>query len=136
MDTIVKETAKIIHPFILIFGFYVALHGHITPGGGFAAGAIIGSAFALLVLSFNERDVEHDLTRHELIGIKSFAGLFMLLIVLEGSHMLRGYLMGTQAAFSLWSGGFTIIMNAMGTMMVASAIILIIYIIDTESWKR
>ncbi|MCK4928060.1 MAG: sodium:proton antiporter, partial [Candidatus Aenigmarchaeota archaeon] len=78
MDTIIKETTKIVFPFILIYGLYIALHGHITPGGGFAAGAIIGSAFVLLVISFEERDVEHKLTIHKLIDIKSVSGLLML----------------------------------------------------------
>ncbi|NJE77437.1 MnhB domain-containing protein, partial [Thermococcus sp. ES12] len=33
--TIIKTTTKILAPLILIFGSYIILHGHLTPGGGF-----------------------------------------------------------------------------------------------------
>lgn len=36
-----------IYPFILIFGFYVIINGHVTPGGGFQGGAILASVFVI-----------------------------------------------------------------------------------------
>lgn len=135
MDTIIKETTKIIFPFILIYGLYIALHGHLTPGGGFAAGAIIGSAFVLLVISFEEKDVEHKLTIHELIDIKSVSGLLMLLVLSKLGYYFRDALIESQTIFRLWSGGFTIMMNIAGMLMVATAIILIIYSLEKEAWR-
>ncbi len=135
MDTIIKETTKIIFPFILIYGVYIALHGHITPGGGFAAGAIIGSAFALLMISFDERDLEHKLTIHELISLKSVSGLLMLLVMSKLGYHFRDALIESQTIFRLWSGGFTIMMNIAGMLMVATAIILIIYSLEKEAWR-
>jgi len=35
-----------------LFGFYIIAHGHLTPGGGFQGGAVVGSAFALLIVSY------------------------------------------------------------------------------------
>ncbi len=135
MDTIIKETTKIVFPFILIYGLYIALHGHITPGGGFAAGAIIGSAFVLLVISFEERDVEHKLTIHKLIDIKSVSGLLMLLVLSKLGYNFRDALIESQTIFQLWSGGFTIMMNVAGMLMVATAIIVIIFSLEKEAWK-
>ncbi len=135
MDTIIKETTKIVFPFILIYGLYIALHGHITPGGGFAAGAIIGSAFVLLVISFEERDVEHKLTIHKLIDIKSVSGLLMLLVLSKLGYHFRDALIESQTIFQLWSGGFTIMMNIVGMLMVATAIIVIIFSLEKEAWK-
>ncbi len=135
MDTIIKETTKIVFPFILIYGLYIALHGHITPGGGFAAGAIIGSAFVLLVISFEERDVEHKLTIHKLIDIKSVSGLLMLLVLSKLGYHFRDALIESQTIFQLWSGGFTIMMNVAGMLMVATAIIVIIFSLEKEAWK-
>ncbi|MCK5042467.1 MAG: MnhB domain-containing protein [Candidatus Aenigmarchaeota archaeon] len=135
MDTIIKETTKIVFPFILIYGLYIALHGHITPGGGFAAGAIIGSAFVLLVISFEERDVEHKLTIHKLIDIKSVSGLLMLLVLSKLGYNFRDALIESQTIFELWSGGFTIMMNIVGMLMVATAIIVIIFSLEKEAWK-
>ena len=38
-------------PFIVVFGAYVFIHGELSPGGGFQAGAIIASAFVLARLT-------------------------------------------------------------------------------------
>jgi len=135
MDTIIKETTKIVFPFILLYGLYIALHGHITPGGGFAAGAIVGSAFVLLVISFEERDVEHKLTIHKLIDIKSVSGLLMLLVLSKLGYHFRDALIESQTIFELWSGGFTIMMNIAGMLMVATAIIVIIFSLEREAWR-
>ncbi len=39
-----------IGPVILLFGFYVVIHGHISPGGGFQGGAIIASGIIFFIL--------------------------------------------------------------------------------------
>ena len=49
---IVRVMAKILIPFILIFGCYVQMHGDYGPGGGFQAGVIIASAFILYAMVF------------------------------------------------------------------------------------
>ena len=38
-------------PFIVMFGAYVFIHGELSPGGGFQAGAIVASAFVLARLT-------------------------------------------------------------------------------------
>jgi multicomponent Na+:H+ antiporter subunit B len=55
MTLIVKNTARLVSGFIAVFGIYVALTGHVTPGGGFAGGVILAAAAALIVLSFGRR---------------------------------------------------------------------------------
>ena len=42
---LLERAMGIIYPIILIFGVYVILNGHISPGGGFQGGAILGSVF-------------------------------------------------------------------------------------------
>ena len=41
---------RFLFPLILIFGAYIFIHGHLTPGGGFQGGAIIASGFLLTML--------------------------------------------------------------------------------------
>ena len=55
MDAIIKTTTRLLVPLIMVFGFYVSLHGHISPGGGFPGGVILASAFLLLVIAFTEK---------------------------------------------------------------------------------
>jgi multisubunit Na+/H+ antiporter MnhB subunit len=48
---IVRTIANVIFPFALVFGIYVILHGHLTPGGGFQGGAATASAIAMMLCS-------------------------------------------------------------------------------------
>jgi len=43
MSKIVRTITNILYSSILIFGFYVIMHGHLTPGGGFQGGAVVAS---------------------------------------------------------------------------------------------
>ena len=49
---IIRVVAKLIIPYILLFGFYVQFHGDFGPGGGFQAGVILASALILYGLVF------------------------------------------------------------------------------------
>jgi multicomponent Na+:H+ antiporter subunit B len=51
-DLIVKTITKLVVPFIQLYGIFVILHGHLSPGGGFAGGAIIGASLILFTLAF------------------------------------------------------------------------------------
>ncbi len=51
-DTILQKVALLLVPVILMFGIYVVLNGHLSPGGGFSGGAIIGSAFILYLNAY------------------------------------------------------------------------------------
>lgn len=48
-DIILQKIAFVLVPIIFIFGIYVILNGHISPGGGFSGGAIIGAGMILYV---------------------------------------------------------------------------------------
>lgn len=52
MSPIVKSMTRIVSTFIMLYGVSIVLYGHISPGGGFAGGIIIASAFILIVLAF------------------------------------------------------------------------------------
>ena len=51
-DVILRTMAGIISPFVIMFGIYVVLNGHISPGGGFSGGAIIGAGLILISQGF------------------------------------------------------------------------------------
>lgn len=52
MTPIVKTIARFAIGIVVIFGAYIVLYGHLTPGGGFAGGVILASGYVLLMLSF------------------------------------------------------------------------------------
>jgi len=54
-DVILKTMAVILVPMIMIFGVYVVVNGHLSPGGGFSGGAIIGAALILFASAFGTK---------------------------------------------------------------------------------
>ncbi len=51
-DPILQRVIALVLPCILLFGVYVVLNGHLSPGGGFSGGAIMGAGFILFSASF------------------------------------------------------------------------------------
>ncbi|MDW7669187.1 MAG: MnhB domain-containing protein [Bacillota bacterium] len=47
--------SRVLFPFILVFGFYVIVNGHLTPGGGFQGGAILATAILITYFIIPER---------------------------------------------------------------------------------
>jgi len=63
---LLSGTLKMIYPFVLIFGFYVIVNGHITPGGGFQGGAILAAVFVIKYLVVPELTIRiHTLKKIE-----------------------------------------------------------------------
>jgi len=54
MTIIVRKVTQFIAPIIFLFGIYIVFYGHLTPGGGFAGGVIMASAFILQILANGE----------------------------------------------------------------------------------
>jgi len=52
---IIQTAVRLMVPFIQLFGLYVIVHGHYSPGGGFQGGVILGASFILLALAFDMR---------------------------------------------------------------------------------
>ena len=51
-DTILQQVTFILFPLIMIFGIYVVVNGHLSPGGGFSGGAIMGAGLILYLNAF------------------------------------------------------------------------------------
>ncbi len=48
---IISYTGFLLVPLIMIFGAYLVVHGHLSPGGGFQGGAVAASGTALLLIA-------------------------------------------------------------------------------------
>jgi multicomponent Na+:H+ antiporter subunit B len=55
---IIRTIAQKLFPFIMLFGFYLISHGHLSPGGGFQGGVVLGTAIILLALSHGIEQTE------------------------------------------------------------------------------
>ena len=126
MGEIVETVARWIKGFILTYGIYVMLYGHITPGGGFEGGVIIACGFILPVLATGRTDFNRKAA--SLLG--SGGVLLFLAIALTGMWMNGGAFfrnfIETPAGshFTLLSGGIIPIANIALGLMVASTLFL------------
>ena len=53
-DPIVRTVCKFVIPVILVFGIYILLNGHLSPGGGFSGGAILASGFIIFAMVWGD----------------------------------------------------------------------------------
>ncbi|MEM1513290.1 MAG: MnhB domain-containing protein [Candidatus Thermoplasmatota archaeon] len=92
MSVIVKTIASILFPIAMIFSFYVIMHGHLTPGGGFQGGAIGASAIALLVVAFGVRYVEKRGSEEKISSFESIGGIIFVFVALLGIFVSMSFL--------------------------------------------
>ncbi len=84
MSRIVKTVTNFVYGFIIIFGFYIIAHGHLTPGGGFQGGAVVGSAFALLLVSYGSLNSTKFLKKDIFSLFENFGLLFFIVLGFSG----------------------------------------------------
>lgn len=92
MSVIVQTIASILFPIILIFSFYVIMHGHLTPGGGFQGGAVGASAVALLIVAFGAKYVENKMREENLSAFESVGGLVFVIVSILGIFLATAFL--------------------------------------------
>ena len=80
--------SQILVPMMLLFGAYVFLNGHLTPGGGFQGGAIIASAIALAILANPNRNINHNI----ILWVESISGVAFVLLGVLGVVLAGGFL--------------------------------------------
>ncbi len=75
-DPILKAAATVLTPFVMIFGIYIVLNGHLSPGGGFSGGAIIGAGLILAANAFGFEKTGKFFTRKTYSVISLISLLF------------------------------------------------------------
>ena len=61
-DLILQRIASFLVPLILLFGIYIIMNGHISPGGGFSGGAVMGAGLILYLNAFGFKKTERFFT--------------------------------------------------------------------------
>jgi multicomponent Na+:H+ antiporter subunit B len=143
MSPVVRTIVKIAFAPMFAFGAYIILHGHLTPGGGFQGGAIIGSLLALYFIAFGAVNWKKKL----LSGIESGGLLVFIgtgLLGLMSGYMFYNFLSDSDIPIfnesipvmtgwdhanwaPLWSGGTVSVMNlAVGLEVIAGLTLIIV----------
>jgi energy-converting hydrogenase B subunit I len=139
LSKIVRTVANQLFLFILIFGLYVIMHGHLTPGGGFQGGAVVVSGVVMLLVAFSSKDLQKSLRERFLSIMESTGALIFAILGFAGigTVFFYNFLVGTSIfgripptgpnPGDIWTGGVIPLMNlAVGLKVIAglSAVVL------------
>jgi len=99
MTLIVKSITQLMAPSILLLGIYIVMHGHLTPGGGFAGGVLIAGCFVLIVLAYGSEEAKSEVRKWRATFSESF-GIFLFWFL-----ALLGFIQGTYFFYNVMSAG-------------------------------
>ncbi|MFW6149817.1 MAG: MnhB domain-containing protein [Atribacterota bacterium] len=127
---IIKTLVQKLFPLILLFGFYLTLHGHLSPGGGFQGGVVIGTAIILLALCCGSKEVEKRFKSRYLSSLEKVAVLIFILLGLLGISFGYSFLsnflpLGQKGCIA--SAGLMLPLNLVISIKVAAGIAIIFY---------
>ncbi len=121
-DAILQASATVLVPVIILFGIYVILNGHLSPGGGFSGGAIIGAGLILYLSAFGFEKTEKLFTEKTYKYV-SFGALTTYCLAksysfFTGANHLESHIpLGTPGA--ILSSGLILVLNICVGMVVA-----------------
>lgn len=81
-DVILRQIGKLIIPFIQVFGIYIIFNGHLSPGGGFSGGTILGVSLILHKLIEEPGEASIKISERTVILFMCFS--LMLYGILKG----------------------------------------------------
>jgi len=85
---ILQTGAQALVPLIFLFGVYIFINGHLTPGGGFQGGAVIATAFVLMLLANPTQKVKHSV----IAFVESISGFSFVIVGILGIILAGGFL--------------------------------------------
>jgi multicomponent Na+:H+ antiporter subunit B len=108
---LLRRSADLLFGPILVFAVYVAVSGHIGPGGGFPAGIILGSGLLLLALAKGVEHLSTELYEPKLEGLEYvavaatlFLGAIVLIVGVRSSaaFVAGNLLVALEVAIGAW----------------------------------
>lgn len=139
MSIIVKTVTRLTVWLILVYGIYIVLHGHVSPGGGFAGGVIIALSLIHLVLAYGKDMVLERLSERlsavwERTGALIFLGVSLLGI--PAGYFFKNFLPSGEPFHLLSAGTIPLNYIAIGLKVWAGLfaifMALVLLQIDTE----
>ncbi|MFH1039178.1 MAG: MnhB domain-containing protein [PVC group bacterium] len=142
MTLIVKTITRLTVGLILLFGIYIVLHGHLSPGGGFAGGVIIALSFIHLMLAFGKSYALKKMSQSASSFLESLGAMLFLSIALLG--FLGGCFflnfLGQGEHFHLFSAGTIPLSNIAVSLKVGAGLfavfaVLVLFRMDSGGKK-
>lgn len=126
---IVRASFKYVLLFIQVYAFYVILHGHLSPGGGFAGGIVLGLSMVLFLFVFGMSQASRKLPLQLAIVLIGAGG------TLEGIKFLLPVGGNDKVPGELFLGLLSVMSLAIG-MLVASSLLTMFYLFMEDKNER
>ena len=127
VSVVVSFIARLLAPFIVIFAVYVILNGHVSPGGGFQGGTVLGALYITVSIVLGPERARRLLPQApkpwlQAAGPLTFVGVGVLGLV------LTGYYLGFPTAPALaWLRTAMIVVIEIGIGVGGAAVLATIY---------
>ncbi|MEJ2543201.1 MAG: MnhB domain-containing protein [Calditrichaceae bacterium] len=129
MTVIVKTITRVTLWMILLYGLYIILHGHLTPGGGFGGGVIIALAFLSILLAYGRQYTTQWLNIKFLQEFEASSILLFLVVGIMGFGLGGAFLVNFIShgtLFHLISAGTIPILNVLIGVKVGVSLFLVV----------
>ena len=140
MTLIVKTISSWVKMLVFLFGIYIILFGHITPGGGFAGGVILACSYVLIMLAFGRDYTEENLSLKLASKLDCTGALLFIAIALVGflygglsffyNFIQQEYFAGKETAFKLVSAGTIPLSNIAIGLKVGASLFLVLLLLS------
>ncbi|MBN1870955.1 MAG: hypothetical protein JW800_00115 [Candidatus Omnitrophica bacterium] len=138
MTLIVKTITRLTVGLILLYGIYILLHGHVSPGGGFAGGVIIALSFIHIMLAFGKDAAFSRLSKETAAFFEGFGALAFLAIAtlgFMGGYFFLNFFQSKGEPFRLFSAGIIPLCNIAISMKVGAGLFSIFVILVLLKFK-
>lgn len=130
MTVIARTVARVVFPFASLFGIYLMVYGHLTPGGGFPGGVVVAASIVVLLLTFGleftskkfgfiECEICEEIGAIAIMGV-GLGGLF------AGSYFFESTMTGGEMG-QLFGPVNMVLLNLAVGLKVATGLLLILY---------
>ncbi|NCC16138.1 MAG: hypothetical protein EOM28_07270 [Clostridia bacterium] len=119
---ILQIGAKLITPLVILYGIYVILNGHLSPGGGFSGGTIIGAGLILYASAYGQKKMQsfftfRTFTKICVSGLLTYCACKSYSFFTGANHV--GYEIPKGIAGNILSSGFILPLNICVGLIVA-----------------
>jgi multisubunit Na+/H+ antiporter MnhB subunit len=151
MTVIVKTISSWTKVLIFLFGIYIVLFGHLTPGGGFAGGVILACSYVLILLAYGREFAEKNLSLGIASKLDCGGALLFAAVALTGflygsasffyNYIQQEYEVGRHTAFNLVSAGIIPPANIAIGLKVGASLFMIVILLSSFKpivlgWKK
>lgn len=136
MSLIVKTVTRWLKGFIFLFGAYIVVFGHLSPGGGFPGGVVFAATFILLTLAFGKEYSLKKIGKILASELDSLGALLFLIIATLGIYFTGIFFSNfiekfyPTGNFKLFSSGIIPLCNISIGMKVGASLFMIFIILS------